>query len=260
MRLRVIVFCLGGLTAAACLIAFAPELRAQDAGAATPACADKGIFPEYDTRPELRVLCPSAGVQVVRDTDGDGIDDVLDVARGGRKAALNADPYKSAYVTLPYPGGDVPRTMGVCTDVVVRAMRNAGIDLQKLVHEDIVQRRNAYPWVDRPDSSIDHRRVRNMIPLFELRFEARSVQPLPTDTDSEGYADWRAGDIVFLDTFPTRAGIEHVGVVSDQSTSQRRPLIINNWTDGYFTQDMDLLSFVTPVKRFRPLPRRAQSR
>ena len=49
-------------------------------------------------------------------------------------------------MTLPYPGGDVPRTMGVCTDVIVRALRNAGIDLQKEVHQDIVQRPLAYPW------------------------------------------------------------------------------------------------------------------
>lgn len=240
-------------------VAFAAPcgLRADDGGVAPPpACADQGIFPEYDSHADLRILCPAPGARPARDTDGDGIDDQLDTARGARKAALNADPYKSAYVTLPYPGGDIPRTMGVCTDVVVRAMRNAGIDLQKEVHEDIVRRGRAYPWVDHPDTSIDHRRVRNMIPLFEYRFEARPVQPAPSDADPSGYADWKPGDIVFLDTFPERAGIEHVGVVSDRSTPEHRPMIINNWTDGYHTQDMDLLSFVKPVKRFRPGPMR----
>jgi len=261
MRSRVILPSLLALVAMAALVAAPPKLRADDGGAAPqPACADKGIYPEYDFHADLRILCPAAGARPAQDTDGDGIDDQLDTARGGRKAALNADPYKSAYVTLPYPGGDIPRTMGVCTDVVVRAMRNAGIDLQKEVHEDIVRRSRVYPWVDRPDTSIDHRRVRNMIPLFEFRFEARPVQPAPTDADPSGWADWKPGDIVFLDTFPDRAGIEHVGVVSDRSTPDRRPLIINNWTDGYHTQDMDLLSFVKPVKRFRPAPRPVASR
>lgn len=223
--------------------------------APAPACADRGIFPEYNTHAALRALCPAAGGRPSRDADGDGIDDELDVARGGRKAALNAAAYKSTYVTLPYPGGDVPRTIGVCTDVIVRAMRNAGIDLQKEQREDIVRRPRAYPWVVRPDSSIDHRRVRNLMVLFDQKFEARPAQPAPTDADPAGWADWRPGDVVFLDTFPDRPGTEHVGVVSEQFAAGRRPLIVNNWTDGTHTQDMDLLSFVKPTRRFRPLPR-----
>jgi hypothetical protein len=251
MSLRPVLLSLGAAAAASALLGSLPSSQAQS----PPACPDKGIFPEYDPLPELRALCPAPSAVPALDTDGDGIDDQLDVARGARKAALNGAAYKSSYVVLPYPGGDVPRTIGVCTDVIVRAMRNAGLDLQKEQREDIVRRPRTYPWITRPDSNIDHRRVRNLLPLFEYRFEARPVEPAVTDADPQGYGDWKPGDVVFLDTFTSRPGVEHVGIVSDRFAPERRPLIINNWTDGYHTQDMDLLSFVKPVKRFRPAPR-----
>ena len=242
---------LAALASALAALGSLPQLQADQ----PPGCTDSGIFSEYDTRTELRALCPGRSAGPELDTDRDGIADPLDVARGARKAALNGAAYQSSYLTLPYPGGDVPRSIGVCTDVIVRAMRNAGIDLQKEQREDIVRRPRSYPWIARPDSSIDHRRVRNLLPLFEQRFESRSALPAITDADPQGYADWKPGDIVFLDTFPDRPGVEHVGVVSERFASDHRPMIINNWTDGYHTQDMDLLSFVKPVKRFRPLPR-----
>jgi len=224
-------------------------LKAHGEENVAPSCSDKGIFDEYNARPELAALCPPAAAAVASDLDRDGIADVLDVTRGARKTVLNGDAYQSAYVTLPYPGGDVPRTMGVCTDVIVRALRNAGIDLQKEVHQDIVQRPAAYPWVKRADTSIDHRRVRNLMPLFESRWQSRA-----TGTDSD-WSDFAAGDVVFLDTFPDRYGTEHVGIVSEKKTAEGRPLIVNNWTDGYKTSDMDLLTFVRVTKRYRIAPR-----
>ncbi len=223
-------------------------LRVRGEEASATACADKGIFDEYNARPELVGLCPAAGTRSERDLDGDGIGDLLDITRGARKTVITAAAYRSAYVTLPYPGGDVPRTMGVCTDVIVRALRNAGIDPQKLVHEDIVQRPAAYPWVKRPDTSIDHRRVRNLMPLFESRWQSRSTG------DDKDWRDFSAGDVVFLDTFPDRYGTEHVGIVSEKTTDGR-PLIVNNWTDGYRTSDMDLLTFVRVTKRYRIVAR-----
>lgn len=219
------------------------------------ACADKGIFDEYNARPELASLCPRTGTSPGSDLDGDGIDDLLDITRGARKAVLNGDAYQSAYVTLPYPGGDVPRTMGVCTDVIVRALRNAGVDLQKEVHLDIVRRPAAYPWVKRPDTSIDHRRVRNMMPLFESRWQSHSTEARMVQSESgassQDWSDFQAGDVVFLDTFPDRPGTEHVGIVSEKKTAEGRPLVVNNWTDGYKTSDMDLLTFVRVTKRYR---------
>jgi uncharacterized protein YijF (DUF1287 family) len=183
------------------------------------------------------------------DTDGDGIPDPLDVLLGARKTALNADRYDGRYERIAYPLGDVPRDIGVCTDVVIRALRNAGIDLQRAVHEDIVRAPRAYPSVSRPNTSIDHRRVKSLLPYFERHFEAHSAAPTASDP-------YRPGDVVFMDTFPDRSGVEHVGIVSDRRNDRGAPLIINNWTDGTVTTDMDLLAWGVPVThRFRVLPR-----
>src|SRR5262245_13041246 len=101
------------------------------------------------------------------DRDADGIPNPLDVRNGAEKTALNADDYPPGYFTLKYPMGDMPRTQGVCTDVVIRALRNAGLDLQVEVQRDIRRRRAAYPMVKRNgDASIDHRRVRTLLPYF----------------------------------------------------------------------------------------------
>ena len=87
-----------------------------------------------------------------------------------RKQVGVTKEYDPAYVTLKYPGGDVPLRTGVCSDVVVRALRRVGIDLQKVVHEDMRQNFSAYPqkWGLRgPDKNIDHRRVPNLMRYFE---------------------------------------------------------------------------------------------
>src|SRR5690606_21099335 len=100
----------------------------------------------------------------------------------------------------------------------------------------------------RPDSNIEHRRVRRMQPYFDAYYEA-----LPTDWDatSTGHDAWLPGDIVFMDTFPNRSGPDHVGIVSNELGSDGRPLIINNWTYGYHTQPMELLDFVPITHRYR---------
>src|SRR5579872_4574310 len=69
--------------------------------------------------------------------------------------------YVSDYVSIPYPGGDVPADTGVCTDEIIRIYRALGVDLQKEVHEDMVRNFSSYPhkWLAHPDSNIDHRRV-----------------------------------------------------------------------------------------------------
>jgi len=85
--------------------------------------------------------------------------------------------YDPAYVTIPYPGGDVPANTGVCTDEVIRAYRAVGVDLQKEVHEDMTQNSSAYPrkwrWLSfRPDTNIDHRRVPNLMVFFSRKGDA----------------------------------------------------------------------------------------
>jgi uncharacterized protein len=129
--------------------------------------------------------------------------------------------YDPAYSALGYPGGDVPRERGVCTDVVIRAYRDAlGIDLQREVHEDMARAFAAYPkrWgLSRPDRNIDHRRVPNL-----ERFWARKAARLPLPNTPGG---WQPGDI-FTALIDQR--LPHTGIVSDRITSSGEPLAIHN--------------------------------
>src|SRR5690242_5779796 len=111
------------------------------------------LAPLLDAR---RVQALGDGAAPPGDTDGDGIPDPLDVLVGAHKTALNRDRYDGRFQSIAYPLGDVPRSIGVCTDVVIRALRNAGIDLQREVHEDILRAPDAYPSVAHPNASIDH--------------------------------------------------------------------------------------------------------
>jgi uncharacterized protein YijF (DUF1287 family) len=190
---------------------------------------------------DLRLLRPTdPAAPRGPDSDGDGIPDRLDVLLGARKLVANHATYTEGYFKIPYPGGDVPRGIGVCTDTVVRSFRNAGIDLQQLVAEDVRRARPGYPTVKRPDTNIDHRRVKTLARWFE-----RNLRSLPAD------APLRAGDVVFFDTFPRRSGPDHVGIVSDRIGPSGLPLVINNWTVGTAEGEMDLLSWVPVTGRFR---------
>ena len=119
--------------------------------------------------------------------------------------------YDPAYVRIAYPDGDPPRDRGVCSDVIVRAFRAAGVDLQKEVHEDMLRNFAAYPhrWgLGAPDSNIDHRRVPNLMTFF-----ARRGKSLPASARRE---DYRPGDVVAWDL----GGLLHVGLVSDVPASE----------------------------------------
>src|SRR5690606_18547582 len=124
--------------------------------------------------------------------------------------------YDPAYRQLSYPGGDVPQATGVCTDVVIRALRKQGLDLQQLVHEDMRAHFSAYPrnWgLSRPDRNIDHRRVPNLMTYFARRGFSRPPSDDPMD--------YRAGDIVAWDL---GNGLTHIGILSDRSSAAGTPL------------------------------------
>lgn len=206
-------------------------------------------------RDELRPLLAEARLRegsAGHDRDRDGIPDPLDILIGAKKAVLNAAAYTvkaQGYIKLRYPGGDVDRTIGVCSDVIIRSVRNAGLDLQKEVHQDIQKRRRAFPMVRRaPDASIDHRRVGTLLPYFKKHWQAH------TATLDDPDDPLRPGDIILMDTFPSRSGPDHIGIISDRLGEDGRPLVINNWTNGTVTSEMDLLSFVPVLYRFRLPP------
>lgn len=182
-----------------------------------------------------------------RDRDRDGIPDPLDLLMGAHKTRLNADAYTEGYVSMTYPMGDVPREMGVCTDVIIRALRNAGLDLQQAVHEDIKRAPRAYPMVKggKGSSSIDHRRVKTILPWFKRNMDARTAKLDDPDDPL------RPGDIVFMDTFPSKSGPDHIGIISDRIGDDGYPVVINNWTNGTVTAEMELLGWVPITHRFR---------
>ncbi len=193
-----------------------------------------------------RIAPAPAAARRVRDADRDGIPDPLDVLIGAKKTVHNADAYTEGYMTMKYPMGDVPREVGVCTDVIVRAVRNAGVDLQQALHEDILRARAAYPMIKaRPDPQIDQRRVATLLPYFKRHWE-KHTEELDDPKDP-----LRPGDVLFMDTFPSRSGPDHVGIVSDTIGPAGLPMVINNWTNGTVTAEMDLLTFVPVLYRFR---------
>lgn len=138
--------------------------------------------------------------------------------------------YDPAYVVIPYPGGDVPAGTGVCTDEVIRAYRALGIDLQRLVHEDMRRAFARYPrlWgLSRPDRNIDHRRVPNLETFF-----ARHGESLRPSADPDAY---RPGDIV---TWRLPDGRPHVGIVTTRRSPEGRPLVHHNIGAGPRIEDM----------------------
>ena len=206
-------------------------------------------------RDELKPLLAEARMRegtATHDKDADGIPDALDVLIGAKKEVLNAESYTAEaedYIGMKYPGGDVPRNIGVCTDVIIRAVRNSGWDLQKELHEDIRKAKAAYPMVKGTgDASIDQRRVGTLLPYFKRHWEQHSAK-LDDPKDP-----WRPGDVIFMDTFPNKSGPDHIGIVSDRVDDQGLPLIINNWTDGTVVSEMDLMTFVPVMYRFRLPP------
>ncbi len=138
--------------------------------------------------------------------------------------------YDSSYFSIPYPGGDVPADRGVCTDVVIRAYRKMGIDLQKEVHEDMKANFGLYPknWgLTRPDRNIDHRRVPNLMVFF-----SRFGSTLPVTDRAEDYGP---GDIVCWDL---GGGVTHIGIVSGRRSGDgKRHLIIHNIGAGQVMED-----------------------
>jgi uncharacterized protein YijF (DUF1287 family) len=140
--------------------------------------------------------------------------------------------YDSSYVSIKYPNGDVPKDKGVCTDVIIRAYRKLGIDLQKEVHEDLKANFSNYPnlkkWgLKKPDTNIDHRRVPNLEVFFERKGKKLTVTQNPSD--------YKTGDIV---TWIIGHKLPHIGIVTHKKSADgKRNLIVHNVGGGQVLED-----------------------
>ena len=145
--------------------------------------------------------------------------------------------YDPAYRKIAFPMGDVPLSTGVCTDVVIRALRGQGVDLQALVNKDMKTAWAAYPkiWgLQKPDGNIDHRRVPNLEVFFRRHGQSLSLSDKTT---------FKAGDIVTW-RLP-QSNLPHIGIVSDKRAADGTPLIIHNIGRG--TREENVL-FAYPLK------------
>jgi uncharacterized protein YijF (DUF1287 family) len=155
--------------------------------------------------------------------------------------------YDGSYIRISYPGGDVPENIGVCTDVLIRAYRALGTDLQRLVHEDMSRNFGLYPskriWgLKRPDKNIDHRRVPNLQVFF-----SRKGQVLPV---SDNPGDYGAGDLV---TWNLPGNLPHIGIITDRkSSSSATPLVVHNIGSGPVIEDMLFRYPITGHYRYEP--------
>jgi uncharacterized protein len=138
--------------------------------------------------------------------------------------------YDPSYFVIPYPNGDVPSNKGVCTDVVIRAYRKLGIDLQKEVHEDMQAHFKLYPksWgLTKTDKNIDHRRVPNLMVFFSRKGVVKEIS-----SDPKLYLP---GDIV---CWNLGGAITHIGIVSSRKTTDgKRYLMVHNIGSGQVLED-----------------------
>lgn len=167
------------------------------------------------------------------DYNNNGIDDYTDILLGARKDAENHPVYNGAY----YAGGYPPDNIGVCTDVIWRAFKNAGYSLRDMIHNDIAARPEAYPNIKQRDKNIDFRRVGNLHLFF-----AEYAIPLTLDIDA--IEQWQPGEIVIFDND------KHIGIVSDKRNKQGQPYIIHNGGQPNREEDCLKRSNVTGHYRF----------
>jgi len=158
---------------------------------------------------------------------------IIDIVNAAKERTKHDVRYDGSYISIPYPNGDVPSDIGVCTDVVIRSFRKVGVDLQKRVHEDMSSNFMLYPskriWgLKKPDKNIDHRRVPNLRVFFTKYGESLKVTNNPED--------YSPGDLV---TWKLPGNLPHIGIVIDmKSKNGNIPLIAHNIGEGPKINDM----------------------
>ena len=155
----------------------------------------------------------------------------LQLAKAAAQQVGMTTIYDPSYVTLRYPGGDLPPERGVCADVIIRAFRSIDVDLQKEVHEDMRAHFSRYPrmWgLKKPDANIDHRRVPNLMTFFKRKGKSAG-------------GDFQAGDVV---AWQLPGGLYHIGIVAADGK-----LVIHNIGRG--TQEEDILHAFPIIGHYR---------
>jgi uncharacterized protein YijF (DUF1287 family) len=192
---------------------------------------------------DRRTMLLGLGATIATPALAQGISPAARLIAAARKQIGVTLLYDPAYTRLTFPGGDVPREKGVCTDVVIRAYRDAlATDLQALVNADMRRAFSAYPhhWgLSRPDRSIDHRRVPNLATFLKRQ---RAQLRVPADL-----ADWRPGDI-FTSLVGANGSLPHIGIVSDKRGAKSWQVIHNI---GRGTREEDALGDWPINGRFR---------
>ena len=169
------------------------------------------FLPDTTSRPDMAPLQPQSAAATK----------IL----AGAKAQIGTR-YDASYQTIAFPMGDVSPAKGACTDVVIRALRAAGYDLQRRIHDDMTARFDAYPnsWgLEAPNPNIDHRRVPN-----QMVYLRRYGRELPRETSGKALKSWQVGDIVYWNTGHTGNTRLHTGIVSDRRDWRGVPYVIHN--------------------------------
>lgn len=195
------------------------------------ACVAVYVLGYYNLLPS-REYCADdfniATLQSTTDYNGNGVDDYTDIMLGARLDAENQPAYNGGY----YKGGYPPNNIGVCSDVVWRAFKNAGYCLRDMIAADVAARPGAYLYITSPNADMDFRSVRNLRAFFEEYAVALTLNPDEID-------QWQPGDIVIF-------GIdEHIGIVSDKRNSVGRTYILHNYgqpnrEEDYFRRNTDI--------------------
>ena len=173
------------------------------------------------------------------------------LVRAARSYAEQYTIYDPGYRRLSYPGGDPGGRIGVCSDLVVRSYRALGLDLQRLIHEDMARNFRLYPAARlygqaKPDANIDHRRVPNLMTFFARRGQTLTTSLAPGDRGS-----WRPGDIVVFDLLDN--GIpSHIGIVSDRLGGQGLPQVFHHFPP--FPREEDCLTNWKVIGHYRYFP------
>lgn len=185
-----------------------------------------GGYYKYRYNDILYIFKPYISIETINcvsDIDKDGINDQADIIQGARLEIKNHTKYRSNY----YAGGYPPNDEGVCTDVIWRALQNAGYSLKDNMDKDIKNNQSDYYRVDKIDSNIDFRRVQNQYVFLKKYMINLPIEVIPNDR--ENLVNWQGGDIVVL--------TNHIAIVSDKRRKDGVPLIIHNSYDYPREQD-----------------------